>query len=130
MPYLLLRLQASDSEKRRLPEITLDYKRKRITTRRPSIEVAAGPVFQLFDLDMEIDLLIEAHDKQGNVVGQALGGDGFDEMTGVVRLRPNTAAKVTLAMNRTFEGEFVVKALDPALPTTYATLPLETDYLL
>lgn len=130
VPYLLLRLEGAESEPHELPEITLSYKRKRITTRRPAIEVAVAPARQLFALNMEIELLIEAHDEEGNVVGQTQGGDGFDEMTGVVRLRPDTVAKVTLAMNRTFEGKFVVKALDPALLTTYATLPLETDYLL
>jgi hypothetical protein len=130
VPYLLLRLEGAESEPHELPEITLSYKRKRITTRRPAIEVAVAPARQLFALDVEIELLIEAHDEEGNVVGQIQAGDGFDEMTGVVRLRPDTVAKVTLAMNRTFEGKFVVKALDPALLITYATLPLETDYLL
>jgi hypothetical protein len=130
VPYLLLKLDAAERERRELPEITLDYKRERITSRRPVIEVAAGPVWNILSLGAEIELLIEAHDQAGQVVGQAQGGDGFDEMTGIVRLRPNRAARITLAMNRTFEGAFVVKALDPTLLTTYASLPLETDYLL
>ena len=112
-----------------LPEVMLGYKRKRITTQRPVIEVAVGPVSSLLAAMEEIELLIEAHDEDSNVVGQVLSGDGFDGMTGVVRLRPNAAGRITLSMNRTFEGAFVVKALDPTLLTTYATLPLKTDYM-
>ena len=130
VPYLLLRPKLAENGSRELPEITLAYKRRRITTRRPAIEVHVAPARQLFDLNVDIDLLIEAYDEAGNVVGQAQGGDGFDEITGMVRLHPDTTAKVTLAMNRTFEGKFVVKALDPTVLTTYATLLLETDYLL
>jgi hypothetical protein len=130
VPYLLLKLKTAESEMKELPEVTLSYKRKRITTQRPVIEVAVGPVKSLLSLGAEIELLIEAHDEDGNVVGQAQGGDGFDEMTGAVRLRPNTTGKITLSMNRTFEGSFVVKALDPTLLATYATLPLKTDYMI
>ena len=129
VPYLLLKIKAAESWSDELPEVTLGYKRKRITTQRPVIEVIVGPVRSLLASLEEIELLIEAHDEGGNVVGQAQGGDGFDDMTGVVRLRPNVTGKITLSMNRTFEGSFVVKALDPALLTTYSTLSLKTDYM-
>jgi hypothetical protein len=129
VPYLLLKLKTAESATGERPHVKLDYKRKRITTKRPVIDVTVGPVSSLLAAMEEIELLIEAHDEAGNVVGQAQGGDGFDEMTGVVRLRPNTTGKVTLSMNRTFEGSFVVKALDPTLLTIYFALPLETDYM-
>ena len=129
VPYLLLKLKASESGMDESPKVTISYKRKRITTQRPVIEINIGPVSSLLALGKEIELLIEAHDDDGNVVGQAQGGDGFDDMTGVVRLRPNTVGKITISMTRTFEGSFIIKALDPTLLTTYDTLQLKTDYM-
>lgn len=130
VPYLTLKLKAAESGSAELPEVTLSYKRKRITTQRPVIEVTVGPVSSLLAAMEELELLIEAHDEDGNIVGQVQAGDQFDDMTGVVRLRPNTTGKVTLSMNRNFEGSFVVKVLDPTLLTTYDALPLKTDYLI
>jgi len=129
VPYLQLKLKTAESDTGERPEVKLGYKRKQITTKRPVIDVTLGPVKSLLIAMAEIELLIEAHDEAGNVVGQAQRGDGFDEMTGAVRLRPNSTGKITLSMNRTFEGSFVVKALDPALLTIYDTLSLETDYM-
>jgi hypothetical protein len=129
VPYLVLKLETAVGDANEVPEVTLNYKRSRITMQRPVLDIQIGPVSSLLALGKEIELLIEAHDAEDNVVGQVQGGDGFDSMTGLIRLRPNTAGKITLSMNRTFEGSFVVKALDPALYTTYATLSLKTDYM-
>ena len=129
VPYLQIKLKTAESGMGERPNVKLSYKRKQITSQRPVIDISIGPVNSLLSLGEEIELLIEAHDENGNVVGQVQAGEGFDEMTGVVRLPPNTQSKVTLSMNRTFEGSFVIKALDPTLLTTYDTLPLKTDYM-
>jgi hypothetical protein len=56
----------------RQPTITLSYKRasKRITTRLPVIAIDVGPG-DMFWHDRSFEILLEAHDKAGNVVGEA-----------------------------------------------------------
>jgi hypothetical protein len=78
--------------------------------------------------DAEIDVLLEAHDKAGNVVGEAKPGGPVNPATRTVALKPGDTVQVTLRMEMDFEGRFTVKALDPGTLTTYSKLDLETDY--
>ena len=108
--------------------VYLTYKRgsKRITTRLPVIEVAAS-ASDLFA--QETDLLIEAHDVKGSVVGEAKLGGAVNPATRIITLRPGDTISVTLKMDLEFEGKFVVKALDPVtLAALGEPLELETDY--
>ena len=73
-------------------------------------------------------ILLEAHDKKGNVVGEAKPGGSVNPATGSVTLKPGERLQVTLRMQLEFEGKFTVKALDPTTLTAYHTLDLETDY--
>lgn len=131
VPYLMVKLKSAEADKSQTPVVTLNYKRKRITSKRPVIEVSVATTGKPNQMSLfapePVELLIEAHDKDGNIVGQAQGGDGFDSMTGVVRV--TTTTKVTFSMNRTFEGKFTVKAFDPTTLVNYATLDLKTDYM-
>ena len=79
-------------------------------------------------MDATVTILIEAHDKAGNVVGEASPGGAVNPATLTLSLQPATSARVTLRMNSDFEGKFTVKALDPATLTVYDKLDLETDY--
>ncbi len=123
--------------------------RKRITTRLPVIEVAAHSQ-SLFSVDKDFEILLEAHDKKGNVIGEAKPSGGVNSATGTIILRPGNKEKVTLKMSMEYEGRFKIKALNPTTmalkmsmeyegrfkikalnPTTmaaYDQLELETDY--
>ncbi len=130
VPVIAIRLAtAAESATSRQPTVTLAYKRgaKRITTRLPIIELAIGPG-DLFSQDAAIDLLLEAHDKQGHVVGEAKPGEHVNPATRLLSLYPGTTVGVTLKMDLEFEGKFTIKALDPTTLKTYHKLDLETDY--
>ena len=73
-------------------------------------------------------MLLEAHDKKGEVVGEAKPGGPVNAAAGTVILKPGERLQVTLRMQMEFEGKFTVKALDPNTLTAFATLELETNY--
>src|SRR5690606_22153273 len=111
------------------PAVKLSYKRgaKRITTQLPviDIKVDAGG---LFGFGMDVTLLLEAQDKQGNVVGEPKPGGPVNLATMTLTLTPGSTTQVILKMDREYEGKFTVKALDPTTLTTFDSLELETDY--
>jgi len=74
------------------------------------------------------EILVEAHDKQGNVVGEIKLGGMVNPATRTLSIKPGQNIAVTLRMDLEFEGSFTVKALDPVTLTTYSKLDLETDY--
>ncbi|MDQ4044273.1 MAG: PglZ domain-containing protein, partial [Chloroflexota bacterium] len=128
VPVISIRLRGAEPQTAKKPSITLSYKRgKNITTRLPVFEIAAGTA-DLFSADAAIEILLEAHDRSGNVVGEAKPGGPVNPVTRTVALKPGTAEQVTLRMEMDFEGKFTVKALDPSTLTTYDKLDLETDY--
>ena len=74
-------------------------------------------------------LLIEAHDGQGNVVGEAKLGGIVNASTGIISLKPGETEQITLKMELEFEGKFTVKAIDPITSRELGkSLDLETDY--
>ena len=129
VPVLAVRLRVAEEPATARPTVKLSYSRasKRITTRVPVVDVAVGGG-DLFYLDKTVTVLIEAHDKAGNVVGEASPGGPVNPATLTLSLQPDTAVRVTLRMNSDFEGKFTVKALDPVTLTVYDKLDLETDY--
>jgi len=123
-----VRLHAPEEQVGKQPTVTLSYKRgsKRITTRRPVVEIATGSG-DLFSTT--VDILLEAQDREGNVVGEAQPGGAVNPATGTLALRPNDTVQVTIKMSLEFEGKFALKALDPTTLATFAKLDLETDYM-
>jgi len=109
-------------------EVTLSYKRgaKRITTRLPVIDVAVRSA-DLFSAGAELEFLLEAHDRKGDVVGEAKGA-AVNPATRTITLKSGETAQITLRMEMEFEGKFTVKALDPVTLATHHKLDLETDY--
>ena len=78
---------------------------------------------------METELIIEAYDAQGNVVGEAKPGGAVNPATRTVTVRPNDTIPVTIKMDLQFEGKFTIKALDPITQAGLGDpLDLETDY--
>lgn len=129
VPVLSVRLRAATPATTQAPKVTLRYKRggKRITTRLPvvEVEISAG---DLFSMDAGLDILLEAQDRQGNVVGEAQPGGSINPATGTLSAQPGTTVQVTMRMEMDFEGKFTIKALDPATMAQFDKLDLETDY--
>lgn len=82
----------------------------------------------IFSHAAEFEILLEAQDKKGNVVGEPKAGGAVNAATGTITLRPGQKEQITLRMAMEFEGKFTVKALNPTTLETYTTLELETDY--
>ena len=129
VPVITVRLNAPDVKVSKAPKIELDYKRgaKRITTRLPVVEVTIGEG-DLFSMGDTFDILLEAHDRQGKLVGEAKPGGVVNATTKLISVKPGEIIQVTLKMFEEFEGKFTVKVLNPATLTTFHKIDLETDY--
>jgi len=132
VPVIVVRLRALEAKAGKAPTVTLNYKRggKRITARRPVVEVQVGGG-DLFSMDAVVEILVEAQDAKGNVVGEAIPGGPVNPATRTLSLTPGPNGinvSVTLHMDEAYEGKFSVKALDPNTLAAYARLDLETDY--
>lgn len=129
VPVITMRLPPLAPKVSRQPTVTLSYKRgaKKITTRLPVIEVEVG-AGDLFSLDSSVEIMIEAYDRKGEVVGVVRPGGPVNAATNTVSLQPGQSTQVTIKMLE-FEGKFTLKALDPATQTTFSKLDLETDYM-
>ena len=129
LPVIQLHLNNNTSSEVNDVTIELTYKNgaKRITTRLPVIEVVANSQ-NLFSVGKDFDILLEAHDKKGNVIGEAKPGGIVNPATRTITLKPDKKEKVTLKMNMEYEGKFTIKALNPTTMATYDQLELETDY--
>lgn len=129
LPVITLRLRTKEPDYRK-PAVKISYKNgaKRITTRLPVIEVTLE-YYDLFAPDTDFEILLEAHDKKGNVVGEAKAGGPVNPATGTITLKHGERVRVTLKMQPEFEGNFTVKAMNPTTLATYCKLDLETDYV-
>lgn len=129
VPVITMRLKGDDQPSTTRPSVWLDYKSgsRRITTRVPVIDVAIDSN-DMFTVGATFELLIEAQDKKGNVVGEVKLGGAVNAATGTLSLQSGDRERVTLKMSPEFEGKFKVKALDPRTNTNHAQLDLETDY--
>jgi len=128
VPVIAVKIRAAETGIGSKLSVMLNYKRgsKKITTRLPVIEVEAG-ASDLFA--QETELLIEAYDVKGHVVGEAKLGGPVNPATRIITLKPGDTIPITLKMDMDFEGKFIVKALDPITQTALGkSLELETDY--
>lgn len=129
VPVLTVRLKKEKRPAATKISVILSYRKgaKKITTRLPVIEVAVESS-DIFSHAAEFEILLEAQDKKGNVVGEPKAGGAVNAATGTITLRPGQKEQITLRMAMEFEGKFTVKALNPTTLETYTTLELETDY--
>jgi hypothetical protein len=128
VPVLTVRLRKSAAPVAKA-SVTLSYKNgaKRVTTRLPVVDLAVE-TSDMLTLGEDVEILLEAHDKKGAVVGEAKPGGTVNAATGTIALKPGHRAQVTVRMEPDFEGKFALKALNPITLAVYATLELETDY--
>jgi hypothetical protein len=129
VPVITLQLDAPDQAPIEQANVVLSYKNgaKRTTTRMPVMDIAVETQ-DMFSVGSDFEILLEAHDKNGNVVGEAKPGGAVNPATGTITLKPGNKIQITLKMQLEFEGKFKVKALNPSTMTAYCQVDLETDY--
>lgn len=130
VPVLVAKLESKAKVEDRQFKVELTYKAgaKRITTLLPVIEVVLVSQ-SLLSLGTDFEILLEAQDATGNVVGEAQPGGLVNPATRTVTLSPNKREKIAILMQKEFEGTFSIKALNPTTLETFCSLPLETDYM-
>jgi hypothetical protein len=130
VPVIQVRIDQSIGQNTGNAIVKLSYKNgaKRITTRLPVVDVSIATTTPLFSMDKDFEILLEAYDKKGNVVGEAKPGGIVNPATGTITLKPGSKVQVTFKMSMEFEGKFKIKALNPTTVATYDQMELETDY--
>lgn len=129
VPVITLQLETQEQAPVSQATVSLNYKNgaKRITTRLPVIEISLDTQ-DMFSVGSDFEILLEAHDKKGEVVGEAKPGGLVNPATGTITLKPGDKVQVTLKMQMEYEGKFKVKALNPSTMVAFCQLDLETDY--
>ena len=129
VPVLVARLDVEEHSALGKVTVELTYKNgaKRITTRVPVIDIALLSE-DMFSQELSVEILIEAQDAKGNVVGEPRPGGEVNPATHTITLIPGRRKQIALRMDPDFEGKFSVKALNPTTLASYSTLLLETDY--
>ncbi len=129
VPVITVRLKQAKQPQMAAATVALFYKNgaKRITTRLPVVELAVESE-NMFSLSETFEILLEAHNKKGEIVGEAKRGGSVDVATGTITVKPGDRVQVTVKMSMEFEGKFTLKALNPVTMAQYASLELENDY--
>jgi hypothetical protein len=129
VPVLVARLDTGIHAELRTVRVELGYKNdaKRITTLLPVIKVVLVSD-DMFTQDMSVEILLEAQDGKGNVVGEPRPGGDVNPATRTVTLMPNQHKQIVLRMDDAFRGRFKILALNPTTLAAYSNLALETDY--
>lgn len=129
VPILVARLDAAGQPDVRKVLVEISYKNgaKRITTRLPVIEVILVSD-DIFSQGTSVEILLEAQDSKGNVVGEPRPGGDVNPATRTVTLMPGQRKQIALRMDDEFRGKFSIKALNPTTLAAYSALAIETDY--
>lgn len=129
VPVLIARLDIKEISEAGSFSVELSYKRgaKRITTRVPVVDLTVSSD-DMFTQDVDIEVLLEAQDGGGEVVGEPRPGGDVNPATRTITLRPGETKQITMRMEPEFEGKFKLKASDPVTMAAHASLDLETDY--
>ncbi|WP_299876412.1 PglZ domain-containing protein [uncultured Cocleimonas sp.] len=108
-------------------KVSLNYKNgtKVITSRRPVIELFVTSD----DMFAQTEILLEAHNDSGEVIGEAKIGGAVNAATRTVSLQTGDSQKVTIIMDDDFEGVFTIKALNPNTLAEFAQVKLKTKYM-
>lgn len=129
VPVITMQLKAANQPELHRASVSMTYKQgsKAITTRMPVIDLAVETA-DMFSVENDFEILLEAHDSKGDVVGEAKAGGAVNPATGTITLKPGDKVQVTMKMQMDFEGKFKIKALNPTTYTVYCQLDLATDY--
>src|SRR5690606_6527524 len=129
VPVLVARLDTVAHTDIQKVNVELTYKNgaKRITTFMPVIEVCLTSD-DIFSQDHSVEILLEAQDGKGNVVGEPRPGADVNPATRTITLTIGQRKQIALRMDDEFRGKFKVLALNPTTLAAYSNLALETDY--
>lgn len=129
VPVLSVKLTSEEMHENARVEVQLRYRKgaTRVTSRRPVVELALSTT-DMFSVDSTVEILLEAQNKDGLVVGEAAPGADVNPATRTITLQPGQTKTIGLKMAEDFEGPFTVKALNPTTLAAFASLSLETDY--
>jgi hypothetical protein len=129
VPVLVARVDSGSRSESSVVEIEIRYKNgaTRVTTRVPVIDVTL--VADMFSQDRSLEILLEAQDSKGNVVGEPRPGGDVNPASKAVTLVPGKRTQVVLRMEEDFRGAFKVMALNQTTLAAYSSLALETDYV-
>ena len=131
VPCLIVGLRKPDEDSGNV-KYSISYKRgaAKITTQIPVFEISAT-AGDLFETSEGADVILQAVDSGGNVIGEPRAGGNVNPATGTIRLDLGTenALKIAIKMDSGFEGPFTVELVDPATLAQLAQLKLETDYM-
>ena len=129
LPVITMQLKAASQPTLHKATVAMSYKNgaKAITTRMPVIDLAIETT-DMFSMENDFEILLEAHDSKGQVVGEAKAGGPVNPATGTLTLKPGDKVQVTMKMQMDFEGKFKIKALHPTTYTVFCQLDLATDY--
>jgi hypothetical protein len=129
VPILVATLHVAEQPELHKVSVEITYKNgaKKITTRLPVIEVMLVSD-DIFSQSTNFEILLEAQDSKGNVVGEPRPGGDVNPATRTVTLMPGQRKQIALRMDDEFRGKFSVKALNPTTLATYSALAIETDY--
>ncbi|MBP6421395.1 MAG: PglZ domain-containing protein [Propionivibrio sp.] len=129
VPILVARLDAAGQPDVRKVLVEISYKNgaKRITTRLPVVEVILVSD-DIFSQGTSVEILLEAQDSKGNVVGEPRPGGDVNPATRTLTLMPGQRKQIALRMDDEFRGKFSIKALNPTTLAAYSALAIETDY--
>ena len=133
LPCLTVHLEPTGKNaKKSLPDnILLTYrqgKSDRITSRRPVLDLA-WPQTGLFAEEGEVEVVVEAADSTGKIVGWVGACSSANPATGGVRIKQGDAISIGLRMEDDFSGSFSVRVLDALTNVLLANLTLKTGYL-
>lgn len=129
VPVLTIKIRRQKQPDMATGKVVLSYKAgaTKVTTRLPVVTLSVERA-DMFSLASDFEILLEAHDRKGEIVGEAKLGGPVDAGTGTVRLKPGAQVQVTIRMSLEFEGKFTLKALNPVTMALYSSVDLETDY--
>ena len=130
IPVVQVSLKAAEKKVASAPvELVLTYRGAttgKITTLRPSVEIAC-PSGDFFALE-EIRFLLEGRDAKKTRVAEVAPSLSVDPGTNEVIIRPGQALKVPIRIEETFQGAFILRALNRETGEIYGELKLETDF--
>jgi len=129
VPVLIARLDNEERVSAGSVQVDLTYKNgaKKITTRIPVLEIMLSSD-DMFAQEKSVEVLIEAHDAKGNVIGEPRPGGEVNPATRTITLTPGQRKQIAMRMDPDFEGKFTITALNPTTLASFSTLNLETDY--
>jgi hypothetical protein len=127
VPVMEIKLKSQKKSSLRKTEVTLTYKNgaKAITSRRPIVAVSLTSD----DMFAQTEILLEAQNDVGEVIGEAKVGGIVNAATRTISLQPGENQKVAIVMDDDFEGAFTIKALNPNTLAEYSKINLKTNYV-